>query len=61
MSTPDIRWIQRFNNFKKALSQLNEAVTLAQQRPLSKLEGQGLICHSRHLLCRIRGPPHQTG
>ena len=43
MSTPDIRWIQRFNNFKKALSQLNEAVTLAQQRPLSKLEGQGLI------------------
>ncbi len=43
MSTQDIRWIQRLNNFNKALSQLKEAVTLAQQRPLSKLEEQGLI------------------
>ena len=39
----DIRWIQRFNNFIKAFSQLKEAVELAQQRPLSKLEAQGLI------------------
>lgn len=43
MSAKDIRWIQRFNNFKKALSQLREAIELAQQRPLSKLEEQGLI------------------
>ena len=43
MSAQDIRWIQRFNNFTKALLQLQEAVTLAQQRPLSKLEEQGLI------------------
>jgi len=43
MSTEDIRWIQRFNHFIKALSQLKEAVELAQQRPLSKLEEQGLI------------------
>ena len=43
MSTQDIRWIQRFNHFGKALSQLQEAVTLAQQRSLSKLEEQGLI------------------
>ncbi len=43
MSTEDVRWIQRFNHFLKALSQLQEAVALAQQRPLSKLEGQGLI------------------
>lgn len=43
MSTQDIRWIQRFNHFIKALSQLTEAVTLAQQRQLSKLEEQGLI------------------
>lgn len=43
MSTPDIRWIQRFNNFKKAFSQLNKAVELAQQRKLSDLEQQGLI------------------
>ena len=43
MSTADIRWIQRFNHFLKAFSQLKEAVELAQQRPLSKLEEQGLI------------------
>jgi len=43
MNTQDIRWIQRFNNFSKALSQLEEAVTLAKQRSLSKLEEQGLI------------------
>ena len=43
MSNRDIRWVQRFNHFIKALSQLQEAVALAQQRPLSKLEEQGLI------------------
>ena len=43
MNNQDIRWIQRFNNYVKALSQLEEAATLAKQRPLSKLEGQGLI------------------
>lgn len=43
MSALDIRWIQRFNHFVKALSQLTDAVQLAQQRPLSKLEEQGLI------------------
>ncbi|MEI6847378.1 MAG: nucleotidyltransferase substrate binding protein [Chlorobiaceae bacterium] len=39
----DIRWIQRFNHFKKGFSQLEEAEQLAQERPLSKLEEQGLI------------------
>ena len=43
MTTQDIRWMQRFNHFTKALSQLKEAVALAQKRPLSKLEEQGLI------------------
>ncbi|RME51040.1 MAG: nucleotidyltransferase [Caldilineae bacterium] len=43
MNNQDIRWIQRFNHFDKAFSQLKEAVLLAQQRPLSKLEEQGLI------------------
>jgi nucleotidyltransferase substrate binding protein (TIGR01987 family) len=43
MTTQDIRWIQRFNHFTKAFSQLREAVELARQRPLSKLEEQGLI------------------
>lgn len=42
-TTEDIHWIQRFNRFTKALSQLREAVALAQQRPLAKLEEQGLI------------------
>ncbi len=43
MTEPDIRWKQRFENFKKALAQLNEAEELSQQRPLSRLENQGLI------------------
>jgi len=43
MTTKDIRWIQRFNNFSKAFIQLKGAVELSKQRPLSKLEEQGLI------------------
>jgi nucleotidyltransferase substrate binding protein (TIGR01987 family) len=43
MTTQDIRWIQRLNHFNKAFSQLKEAVELARQRLLSKLEEQGLI------------------
>ena len=43
MASQDIRWIERFKHFTKALSQLHEAVDLARQRPLSKLEEQGLI------------------
>lgn len=43
MSDQDIRWIQRFNHFGKALTQLGDAVELAKVRPLSKLEEQGLI------------------
>jgi nucleotidyltransferase substrate binding protein (TIGR01987 family) len=39
----DIRWIQRFDNYKKALKRLNEAVELSKQRDLSLLEKQGLI------------------
>lgn len=39
----DIRWIQRFSNYKKAFSQLNEGVLLSEQRALSNLEKQGLI------------------
>jgi nucleotidyltransferase substrate binding protein (TIGR01987 family) len=43
MTAKDIRWIQRFNNFVKAFAELKEAVELAEQRKLSKLEEQGLI------------------
>lgn len=43
MSSPDIRWLQRFNNFKRAFALLSEASELAKQRDLSDLERQGLI------------------
>ena len=43
MKIPDVRWIQRFNNYKKALAQLQDAVALAGQRELSGLERQGLV------------------
>ena len=43
MSNEDIRWIQRFNNYQKALARLNEAFALADERELSDLEQQGLI------------------
>ena len=39
----DIRWKQRLNNFQNALQQLTDAVALRHQRPLSRLEQQGLI------------------
>ena len=39
----DIRWQQRFQNYRRALAQLIQAVQLSQQRPLSVLEQQGLI------------------
>jgi nucleotidyltransferase substrate binding protein (TIGR01987 family) len=41
--TTDIRWQQRFSNYKKALQQLGEAVALSDARGLSDLEKQGLI------------------
>lgn len=41
--TEDMRWKQRFSNFRRALQTLADAVELARQRPLSALERQGLI------------------
>ena len=38
-----MRWIQRFDNYQRALIRLQEAVRLEQERGLSKLEQQGLI------------------
>ena len=43
MSKPDIRWQQRFQNYRQALSRLTAAVRLSGERPLSELEQQGLI------------------
>lgn len=42
MDTP-LRWVQRLNNYAKALQQLEAAVRLAGQRELSEIEQQGLI------------------
>lgn len=39
----DIRWKQRFNNYRRALQTFVNAVQLAQSRDLSELEQQGLI------------------
>jgi nucleotidyltransferase substrate binding protein (TIGR01987 family) len=39
----DLRWKQRFENYRRALATLQRAAALAQQRPLSELEQQGLI------------------
>ncbi len=39
----DVRWRQRFQNFKKAFAQLAKGVSVAQQRELNEREQQGLI------------------
>ena len=39
----DIRWIQRFAQYKKAFANLKNAIDLNNQRELTKLEEQGLI------------------
>lgn len=43
MPNEDIRWIQRFSNYRKALARLSNAVLLTEKRELSDLEQQGLI------------------
>ena len=39
----DIRWIQRLENYCKALDELKREVELASERELSKLEKKGVI------------------
>ena len=39
---PVVFWKQRFSNYQKALTQLQDAVNLSEQRELSNLEKQGL-------------------
>lgn len=43
MESKDIRWQQRFTNYKKALAKLSDAVQRADQEKLSELEEEGLI------------------
>lgn len=40
MSNEDIRWVQRFNNYRKALAQLTKFM---ERDSLNELEEQGLI------------------
>lgn len=41
--TQDLRWIQRLENYSKALKQLEKNVNLYRERELSDLEKQGFI------------------
>lgn len=43
MEKNELRWVQRFSNYEKALSQLGAAVQLSKQRKLTDLEQQGII------------------
>ncbi|AQG77909.1 nucleotidyltransferase substrate binding protein [Spirosoma montaniterrae] len=43
MESKDVRWEQRFANYKKALSKLAETVTQSNRDELSELEQEGLI------------------
>jgi nucleotidyltransferase substrate binding protein (TIGR01987 family) len=43
MPEEDSRWVHRYDNYKKALTVLERTVSLAEERPLSEVEQQGLI------------------
>jgi nucleotidyltransferase substrate binding protein (TIGR01987 family) len=43
MADSDVRWLQRLENYSKALATLQRALEIASQRALSELEEQGLI------------------
>jgi len=39
----DIRWVQRFSSYTKALAALERSVTTAQERNLNEMEEQGFV------------------
>ena len=43
MPTPDIRWLQRFANFRRAYQRLHQALTQNDPLTLSDLEQEGII------------------
>ncbi|WP_341884130.1 nucleotidyltransferase substrate binding protein [Synechococcus sp. UW140] len=43
MTNRDVRWLQRLENYCRALAALQRAIVIANQRALSELEEQGLI------------------
>ena len=55
MSQQDIRWKQRFANYKKALSTLEKGIEQYHKTGLSELKKQGFIQGlNLHLKCRGR-------
>ena len=43
MTNRDVRWLQRLENYCRALAALQRAIAIANQRALSELEEQGMI------------------
>lgn len=43
MQDPDIRWLQRFENYQKAVANLSEALELAGKHDISSLAKSGII------------------
>lgn len=43
MSKKDIRWVQRFSNFRRALEKLSDAVNEYNEKEMSDLEKEGVI------------------
>lgn len=43
MAASDVRWLQRLENYGRALATLQRALQTARERALSELEEQGLI------------------
>ena len=43
LTDPDVRWLQRLDNYRRALATLERALTTAANRELSELEQQGLV------------------
>ncbi len=41
MADVDVRWLQRIENYERALAALQRALTLSASRPPSELEQQG--------------------
>ncbi len=41
MADADVRWLQRLDNYGRALATLQRAITIANARPLSELEELG--------------------
>jgi hypothetical protein len=54
MASDDVRWHQRFANYRRASQQLAAGVQLGQQRPLTELERQGLVVDGELWMAMIR-------